>query len=282
MGPKHRPVTSPPFQYSCSPQHSSRLLQLPTELLLRILRLLHKHERPIKPLLSPQIHHSLKPPKVKLQLDLSSQVLASCQSLYQIAGEILYRGNTLEFIFRQPRNWFEPFFCYVADARIEIVKPAFDPLGSRRGLPLIQDLQTRWRNTLDPERLSSFQDYFTSLSKVENIHLTVEFPSNEDFYIVCRTTRGFLLNKNVTIQPCSIPSVFPNQLSRKQWEETCTAPCRILRCRSIKFVGFETDLSALEKVMSSRGKVLPLQSRKAFLRGHCRTGGPETGLEAAA
>lgn len=80
---------NPPYSQIASP-----LLQLPTEVLLIILRLLHLSPTGI--VKSEGANYSLT---YNLNVQLSSQLLRCCQRLHLEGGRVLYTGNTLNITF---------------------------------------------------------------------------------------------------------------------------------------------------------------------------------------
>lgn len=90
----------PTFTQPCNPQSASRLIQLPAELRLKIMRMLHQN---VGPLDSTAVlptstydysQHDSKDAERPL-VELSAQTLACCQVLKKEASSILYEENTL-------------------------------------------------------------------------------------------------------------------------------------------------------------------------------------------
>jgi len=223
-------------------QGASRLVHLPPELLLRVLRLLLKHPGSLKPL---DIEDSPNPDTADGHVpvvELSAQLLATCQLLHDEAWPILYGENTLRIVCQSVLPHYHS--CYVLGAGIELHCNADDmPAGDYNLLSLSQP-HVRSCHLTD-----RFVRYYDGLSRVQNVELVVGHSLAEELFIACRAIHPLVRGKNVLIKllPKSTRSLLENyEASAIQCLESYRLKgCRIFRCRSIEFEGNKSDVSAL-------------------------------------
>ncbi|KAK5084873.1 hypothetical protein LTR70_007815 [Exophiala xenobiotica] len=272
---KAREVTPPPdkhekqqFERPYDPQESSRLLRLPSELRLKILRLLHKAEKPLNSCEAiPITQSSLNGHAEALEdaessiFELSGQVLACCQQLEIEASAILYGENVLRMRCTATSDvHLLNIHCLGAHIQFERRLPYLNYeeeihnfMSAYSGLQVYDLISKLPRFNKNPHShvysvvegllVYRFIKNFHQLSKIRNIRLVVQYHGETDVFMACIALRAMLLDKNVVLVPRMTASgahiiqdgggVVNPQLENLN-------PCRMLRCRSITF---ESNLS---------------------------------------
>lgn len=219
-----------------------RLIHLPPELLLKVLRLLLKHPGYLKPLdveqsQSPDIANDAIP-----IVELSAQLLATCQSLYDEAWPILYGENTLRIVCQSVSPHYHS--CYVLGAGIELYCNADDMPAEGYNLLSLA------RPHVDSCQLTDrFVKHYDGLSRVRNVELTVGHSLAEEIFIACRAIHPLVQGKNVLFK--LLPKLTRTFLDNYDaaavqcLDSYRLKGCRIFRCRSISFDGNKSDVSAL-------------------------------------
>lgn len=213
------------FQLPRNPQQSSELMQLPSELRLKILRCLVKVLTPIAPV---WIHdrRQLRPDFRNLynwSKGLSSQILQVCQRLNEEGECILYMKNPLLLSFQQ-HEW------EVLDAQCEVPGSVTELAAiSQRGTDL-QSIAARGYGRL-------LSQLYKSISKFENLRLAFSVNSREGLFILCHTVESLVRGKCVTFAPTTATEPVCSSSNRPK----C---CLNLRCRSVVFESIPKSISA--------------------------------------
>lgn len=152
------------FRLAQENQHASQLVQLPTELRVKILRMLLRHDDRL-PL--GRIWHSLPGHVGSYCVELSSQILSACQVLYGEAYHVLYRENIIPVGFTRCEGTIIRYAtilnatAFTADGGEQCLA---DPLRLGRGpfdLSHYRDLGS-----------GKFADAVTVLARFKNVHIT--------------------------------------------------------------------------------------------------------------
>lgn len=233
-----RPFTKPEFS-----QEQSHFLQIPAELRLKILRLLSKKD---KVLMSIKETYETNGPSWQDEastwydeLQLSSQLLLTCQILYREAYNVLYCENELGI------------YCTEIN-RNEISSFVFDTMDRKV-------LKTRWSihsplvDSIESSRL--FAVYVPSpnsvcklpedrLEVVRKFHrFQVHFREYDDERLprqvcsVCMTWSVILRNKHVRFRVR-----YQSFTSYSSITTAILEPCRMLRCKTFEFLGMPRDM----------------------------------------
>lgn len=231
------------FSQPYNSQSASRLMQLPAELYLKVLRLVLRHPGYLKPLPIEQSHGSCCVADTVPIVELSAQLLATCQSVYKQAWPVLYGDNTLRVICQSVSPHYHS--CYVLGAGIELHCSADDM--PAEGYDLLS-LARRCAN--DDWLTRRFAKHYGGLSKIQNIELSVGHSLTEEIFIACRAVWELVQRKNVMLKLLPKNTGFNLEDARDLDAFQCSEAyrlkaCRIFRCRSIRFDGNKSDVSAL-------------------------------------
>ncbi|KAK5956587.1 hypothetical protein OHC33_002073 [Knufia fluminis] len=113
-----------------------------------------------------------------------------------------------------------------------------------------------------------FATYFTGISKIQNIDVSITTQFGTSVFVACRVLKGLLRNKNVTFTLIADLDEELDSQEFKRKEARCLRGCRSLRCKSINFLGTKTDTSALvEEITSNRetpADMLPIWKQTYF------------------
>ncbi|KAK5947054.1 hypothetical protein PMZ80_001200 [Knufia obscura] len=222
------------FSQPCQSQSASRLLQLPPELRIKILRMLLRSSAPLAPLLEEK-----QKPDERHSFDLSGQVLATCQVLHKDASMILYKENILTIkVVPADQDW--GLECYVVDARMDLVHEPHD-------LPLTEyDLLSIARSS-NPK--THFEECYEGLSQISNVRVILQpaYATRDIAFITCMVLQDLLRGKNVTF----MTKISKHAKHDKSEDGTWLLPCRMLRCQHIIFEGHEESCEALVQEVTS-------------------------------
>lgn len=105
-------------------QASSRLLQLPAELILIVVRLLLGSPEPIKSLRQCEIQNDLDDVLFQEVLGLSAQLLRCCQYLHAVGKKVLYEENTVVIYFDS--DIYDEGSCHVLDTTTTMPEHSLD------------------------------------------------------------------------------------------------------------------------------------------------------------
>lgn len=194
------------FKQPSNPQTSSRLVQLPAEIRLKIYRLLHKNDKPlyseeeIEEVLNDNgpnadeeyfatSDHSLL--SYQSNVSLSSQLLATCQQVYLEGQAILYATNVLSICCNIRGSYID---CSILNMMVTLPVDIGDL--PRENFDLF-DLAIG-RNDMDSILMYSTLERFQTFRLV----LFISWNSSaEPIAVCCRVLQNLLLEKHVTIVP---------------------------------------------------------------------------------
>ena len=226
-------------------QKGSRLMQLPAEIRVKILRSLLKANESIVPFYNGSSDltwgHQRDLVKYKDNTQLSAQVMRACQKLHGEAQHILYAENTLDIqILPRSRN---EMHCSLLSYR-SIIPGIVDKLGKMKNdlfsaeypLMYLPRNGTNLRSATDLEICADkvFGAYKVRLDVVNGLQ-------QQNVYVVCRLLRNLLYGKRVKI-------IFPHA---DLWKvKSVLGGCKILRCQSIEFHGIKAHQTLSDLITS--------------------------------
>ena len=221
------------FAQPCNPQTASRLIQLPPELRLKIMRMLHKNTGPLDSMvaLPASTYHFSKRDygdADRSVVELSTQMLACCQVLQREASPILYEENTLGIEYSRSRSPYCRHF-HVLDVLGRLAtRPEELPTGSE--VDHLESLIDAWTSSRAswPE-LYRLRKFYQAVKNIRKIQLTVEYKDSTDMFMACKFFKALLLDKDVVF----IPKDKSNGSGPSELD--CIKSSRMLRCRSITF-----------------------------------------------
>lgn len=219
------------YQNSPSPQTSSRLLQLPAELLLMILRLLHKSPRVLYYSIREYVEVGYDP-----NVQLSSQLLRCCQSLHIDGERILYGGNTLGIIcdnFWNHENGEERLgHCCFLDTAIELPSHSIDV--PRSSFDLLSWTETS--STAPGARPPAYDlslidtDRYAAALRFTKLEVDMTLREPEAVFLACRLLKDLVNDKQVTL---TSPVIVWDEV--KECAQVAALPFMYWRCHSITF-----------------------------------------------
>ncbi|KAK5955754.1 hypothetical protein OHC33_003395 [Knufia fluminis] len=188
----------------------------------------------------------LTPNEYRKSLDLSAQLLRTCQQLHEEGSAVLYTDNALSiFVERRADAIFfdHPLLCTVFNISLrmfcehhEIPSEAFSLLDHAQSVK--RSLKLPSTGTPDRDKYAQycrqfgsagkFIQYHATFARFEHVDITLDVGSQEDVLITCRFLRGIVQDKHVRFTALALdgdPFPFPDMLS----------PCRFLGCRSFEF-----------------------------------------------
>ena len=171
---------------------------------------------------------------------LSSQILQTCQVLYEEGSVILYHENTLAVLVADGfRNDHNLHLRFLGVAVLE--QSTLEYAGGVLVLPLLQDLverkegigSTNVRGTYKGKKsLDSWIDAYEILARFQKFHVVFRLEFNwrcHTFIRVCRRLRIAFLNKDVVM------TIGPKWTTDASEVLAYLLPCRVLRCQSLRF-----------------------------------------------
>ena len=207
------------FTLTTNQQASSPLIQLPSELRIKILRQLHKSDEPI----------------IEATTTLSGQVLRCCQRLYTEAYHVLYAENTVS-IESISRTMIDTFMrCSMLGSTIFLnARTKRMQFSGDTGSKGIVDLSRGEEEGLAHEAAEANarkvyeSTTHTFARKSEQYLLTIRYRSTDDVWTACYAYQHVVHNKSVTIslEPANDMILMRNGLDRS---------CRLLRCSKVDF-----------------------------------------------
>lgn len=230
------------FQLSQNSQAFSRLVQLPAELILIVLRLLLKSPTPIRSLRQEQIKPGIDSDLSLSDQRLSAQVLRCCQYLHQTGQTVLYEENTVALYFSNRRG--QPF-CYFLDKSTKFASHPLD-------IPKDSFNLLFYTRSLSPQREANakelMEERYSALLRFKMIHTVMSLDFHEDVFTACRLLRELVKAKQVTVDLSGCPGE----------ESEVVHMFSLWRCESITFEGVADTTTApiVKKVTSS----LPLHT----------------------
>ena len=189
------------FQSPCDPQQSSRLLQLPAELRVKIIRLLCQSKEPV-PGRQKRIRIASS---ASHNCNLSAQLLSCGQLLYSEASQVLYKENVARII-----------CCYAAgDDEVLIC----GVIGQEQQVQVVRSAARSPAHGLFSE---------TAATRFDRYYFEINLESLADIWSICYALQDLLWTKEVTIKlvPWSTSAVHPADF---------TKPCRMLGCNRVTF-----------------------------------------------
>ena len=224
-------TTSQSFRQPRNPQASSKLMRIPAEIRIKILRRLLKHEGPL-------------PDDQSVMLSL--QVLSCCQQLLDEGQHVLYAENTLSVcVCWLPESMRCLGQCSILDLRTEIRLNATSygvdgaSLGDVAKIPRTAwDLYPgqQWRRT------------YPALQKMQKLRVSVLLKEQEHVFGACRVLEELVQGKHVLIEARVWPSEQPLPV---QWLKSF----RGWRCRSIEFANIpQLETEGIVKDIISQSK----------------------------
>lgn len=219
------------FRLARNNQHESSLLQLPTELLCKILRMLLRHHDRLPFRLK---YASGKYPELPGWIDLSSQMLASCQVLYKEAYHILYRENVVRVCFSR---------CHSSDSRLFISILHCAAFTINTPAETYPHFYCGGREPFRPDSyvetgFGTLTDTLDLLARFAAIH--VEFLKYASYLVASRILRTHLLNKRVVVDlgepPIITESTRPYWIDRHPNQPNFSPACfAVWQCESVAF-----------------------------------------------
>lgn len=259
-------MTQDNFCLPYNKQEQSRLLQLPDEVLLMILRqvLTNRSQQnydgpPIEDCcekdhkdkfdLEAEIA-AMRPPEpdeaaLANPIGLSSQLLSSCQMLYQIGFETLYKENVLSIVI----SWCNLDEAVPYESILGMSPFPHQGLGNRytvscEGLVITTNLRTSLTSSGRYFRFERFDHkdlkvVHSMLHRFEKVRLDVKYWADHDIPNLCRSLQGFLRHKNVVLRIAHIPELRCKKTT--VIADPSSVGTRFLRCASIKFEDVPDD-----------------------------------------
>lgn len=182
---------------------------------------------------------------------LSSQLLRTCQKLYEDAGRVLYHENTLVVGFSVHGSYGNVHFCHMLNIHIQIPNSVSSVTkGMVDLMSCAEKLHARCQIT--ERSYHSLSSMWPSLMRFDRLRVVVDISNHADMFISCYLARNLLENKAVVVFLPNNPSGRPNdenvveQLMSLRW----------LRCRSIDVEGVSSDqIRDTVRVVTSPGCV---------------------------
>ena len=178
------------FQQSSRRQSASRLLSMPSELRLLILRNLLKHEDVLQPL------RWTGRQEYKATVQLSAQLLQTCQQLYAEASHVLYKENIVEIRCRvyQRRHW-----CDILEASVVIPEKLSEVKDADCTLPVLAAQRTvagPWARVARSNPAWLIKHYLL-LKRFDLWCLNIQYETQDQVFIACRALQDLLHGKEV-------------------------------------------------------------------------------------
>lgn len=265
---------------SSTKTNSSPLLDLPLELLHKVLRYVLRSAEPIdsNDLLGCRRHlwHWSYTYNCSCSIiELSSQLLACCKTLHQTGASILYGENILSLTGSVKQ--FDAMYIYDATRCIhfELCRHTFSVVARHNGsmadpryaqdiwaalansanmVPIFLESLIRWRR---------LQNHAKSLFRIQNVYLLATYHDLEDMFVLCRSLRRVLEDKRVVFTPVydhSMPrngEIPTTQAESISLDPDVMAACKLLRCHSIT-LKHGAELQADGSINSDLAKTVPV------------------------
>ena len=241
------------FQHHPNPQNGSRLIRLPAELRVKILRNLLKKPSPIQSLAERDPANNDARAQYDADTSLSSQVLRTCQIAYNEGLLILYKENIIQLHIREDSD----NSCELGSFDLTIRYPL-----DADDISMHQDALLEFAGNAEhcdncvtiSECVGSFPAYcenpacegyyknsgkdlvdqYPVLQQFTHIRLVLSWMSNKNgvFVVACRALRDLLRGKHVSISfSLTLSRYYPGVTSR----DIDPDQARVLRCASISF-----------------------------------------------
>lgn len=243
-----------------SPQARSRLLQLPLELRLKILHFLHIEVELFKTVDLPRAEdHAIYSTHMDLNdIQLSGQVMQTCQQLYEEATEVLYGENVLFMNIRHfPEDWragkedvqFTTFACCL-DADPELRRSScYNDIHS-----ILQE--SRWYiwSRLDSEEREQFRmalsPYVSIFKRMKRVQITIVYTRSVDVYFCCRIMDSIFERANISIES-RYEEVYHSGEEAPDIDHVLRS-CTSLRCKSLEFLGLSESVAKSEVAIETK------------------------------
>lgn len=242
------------FSLLKNPQLSSSLIQLPCEIQLMILRILLKFRRaiPIDYRGMEDYDTSYDPKKCKDMraclgtLRKDSQLLRTCQYLYPLCQQVLYKENTLTVYLKRHFSIYGPMVLRYSTLRCSFLNNAvrfptklYDINSKATHFPKVFNCESRRCS-----KLSTWLNRFPVLRKFSSYQIMIHMPTDdlrESIFMACLLLREVLYQKTVTlkvIRDGSSTSASGKSIAEKI--DTLSGS-KILKCNSITFPGYPSQ-----------------------------------------
>lgn len=184
--------------------------------------------------------------RANYDLDLSAQVLRTCQQLHEEGQQILYKENTLcinykgdQHLRHRSRNTADLVdYCHILDQRVHLPGLLSDLPSTDFSLRsyATKQSQPRVRVDLDMEGRWDYRQFdntslqaYPAMAKFQHIRLELYKPNQERLHIACRVLRDLLFNKDVDL-------VFVSDIADDHEVEdpSLLQPCKFLRCNAFR------------------------------------------------
>ncbi|KAK5100872.1 hypothetical protein LTR70_001091 [Exophiala xenobiotica] len=255
---------------------------LPAEIRIKILRYLLRSGDLIRS------QDEVGEAEFKTATKLSSQILQTCQILYEEGTVILYHENTLAVqMLYYPGNYkYVDFGLYYGFLGVGVLEQSnLDYAAKPTMLPLLQDLIERKRATnpsctsedndnsfdnacavLEYNDLDSWIAAYEILARFQKFHVVFRLDHVLDWHrdtvlSVCRRFRTAFLNNDVVM---TIGAEWTRDASEIL---ACLLPCRVLRCQSLRFdLPTEVGVNEIVRTVTSQEPMLDTYGMACLLR----------------
>ena len=235
------------FQIPQGLSNDSRLLRLPAELRLKILRFLLCSGEPLHPIEA--TIYDVRQSQIGF-VALDSQILRASQELYTEGYEILCKNNTLGLILKYCDEDDGPLLFTVMKVTVEMVHSDSELLPQDSSLldgtklllePEFDDL--RWDKAQSLQR-QSLRDLYPVLTRFASFHVRLDSECCTDVNLVSRLLQRLLWNRDVTLE--LIPQI---DMPLSQGMRSC----RFLRCRTFRYIGVPENNDSCADVATITG-----------------------------
>lgn len=204
----------------------SRLLQLPAELRLAILRCLLKRNEPLIGEHEYRASSGFDSVKTESNLDLSPQILPCCQQLYEEARPILYQENTLAILHGSEGN------CYVLDFGIDFTDYDWSQADEITDLMSLAEymLLTKSEPKFYRGELQRLLRNRSILHEFQKLDITLYGYERGSIFNAVRMLRNLVTGKQVTVR-------FTPFRDAQDFDVNVLGCLKLWRCKSISVYG---------------------------------------------
>lgn len=255
-------VAEPSFKLNPHPQTSSRLMKLPAELRVKILRMLLKDADPfdtIEPHLSNDWYRKML---TRQGPSMSAQILSCCQQINVEGQAVLYGENSLVvrcmFINEDCRN--SDYYCRFLDSSV-LLDHAVEWMDKENfDVESLAQAKLREASIFGRDALAErMVELLPVARKFDNLYVHVECNAQDEVYMACRVLGELLAGKNVTIKAMKGKS---DELVPSWWLRSCC----FLRCKSVSFITHSTaDTQDYVEEITGEVPVKDIHSRWHYL-----------------
>ncbi|KAK5941911.1 hypothetical protein PMZ80_005862 [Knufia obscura] len=217
------------FKLDRNPQDNSLLLKLPTELRVKVLRNLHVRHHPIKIDWETSDDHKDIPKVDSFPLELSSQVLRTCQQLYIESHDTLYKYNTLDIVVKPSGSGRTAIL--ILNRRASFFSNM--TLNNLSGIQPFEELAAAAKERLKAEPMINY----SVLARFHQFRLEIRYRWAETIFKTCRILKDLLYDKDVRLALVG---------HHREYNIKDVAGLRHFQCRSMAIIQPElyTTLSA--------------------------------------